>query len=392
MPKNPEAQYSHDNSIRLLHGGREYFDTLELLISKARQCIHLQVYIFEADETGIRIVDALVAAAERGVKVFFITDGYATPRMHRTFIDRLKNAGVNFRRFEPLLKNRYFYFGRRLHHKVFVADATHALVTGCNITDRYNDMPGHPAWKDYALYAHGDIARQLESLCCNIWNRNYGNYTKALPLDETTTELPLEGSEGSCSVRLRVNDWVKRKNQVWRSYFEMFNQAEDDITIMCSYFLPGWIFRRAMVKAFKRGVKIRVILTGRSDVAVAKYAERYLYDWMLKNGIEIYEYQPNILHAKIAMRDNRWMTVGSFNVNNISALASIELNLDVRNKPFVQAATKEMDAVIANDCIRITHDNYTVQTGLMQRLMQRLAYEFVKIVLFIVTFYYKRER
>ncbi len=215
---------------------------------------------------------------------------------------------------------------------------------------------------------------------------------KHFRLDETTTELPLEGSEGSCSVRLRVNDWVKRKNQVWRSYFEMFNQAEEDITIMCSYFLPGWIFRRAMVKAFKRGVKTRVILTGRSDVAVAKYAERYLYDWMLRNGIEIYEYQPNILHAKIALRDDRWMTVGSFNVNNISALASIELNLDVRNKPFVQAAVKEMDTVIANDCIRITHDNYTVQTGLMQRLMQRLAYEFVKIVLFIVTFYYKRER
>ena len=101
--------------------------------------------------------------------------------------------------------------------------------------------------------------------------------------------------------------------------------------IMCSYFLPGKVISRLLKNASRRGVKIRVITAGPSDVMVAKYAERWMYDWLLRNKIELYEYQPNILHAKVAICDSEWLTIGSYNINNISAYASIELNVDVHN-------------------------------------------------------------
>lgn len=391
-PKAIDGTYTQSNRVKLVKGGAEYFDLLKLLIDKAKHTIHLQVYIFKDDTTGLKIAEALIAASKRGVKVYFIVDGYATERLPAHFLKQLKSSGVHFRRFEPLLKSRYFYFGRRLHHKVFVADASYALVTGVNITDRYNDMPGAEAWKDMALYVEGETAVTLDRRCCDIWNKTYGLAAKVKPLLNSLPFEPITDAYGPCDVRVRVNDRVKGKKQVWNSYWEMFTQSSENIIIMCSYFLPGRAYRKQMVKAVQRGVRLTVILAGRSDVPLAKYAERYLYKWMLDNNMEIYEYQPNILHAKVAVRDGEWMTIGSYNVNNISALASVELNLDVQNKKFVHSVEKELRGTILNDCVPVTRDNYIVRTHFLKRFAQRVAYETVKLMLFLVTFYYKRER
>lgn len=160
---------------------------------------------------------------------------------------------------------------------------------------------------------------------------------------------------------------------------------------MCSYFLPGWELMKRLSKSSRRGVQIKVILAGPCDVMVAKNAERYLYSWMLKNNIEIYEYQPNVLHAKIAVADGHWLTVGSYNINNISAHASIEVNVDVRNKLFAQKVEKQLEDIIKQDCIRITYENYHATAGFYKTLWQKASYLFIKIVLRLFTFYFKRE-
>jgi cardiolipin synthase A/B len=193
------------------------------------------------------------------------------------------------------------------------------------------------------------------------------------------------------SVRLRQNDWVKGKHEIWRSYFNLFNNAEQSITIMCSYFLPGHVLRRQLNKASQRGVKIKVILAGPSDVMLAKYAERYLYDWMFRNNIEIYEYQPTVLHAKMAIADNHWMTIGSFNVNNISAYASSEINVDVRNRPFVVSVNHVLEEIIKTDCIQVTRKNFKTNATLFRRFLQKTSYEIIRIVLNVSTFYFKHE-
>ena len=316
-----------------------------------------------------------------------MVDGYASQRMSNRFIRQLKAAGVHLHFFEPLLRSTHFYFGRRLHQKTIVVDATHALVGGVNIADRYNDLEGQDAWLDFALYLQGETAAQLHKISNDYWPRQFLSHADGLPAFTPHADH----NNSYCSVRIRRNDWVKGKHEIWKTYFNLFNKADKTITILCSYFLPGRVLLKQLSMAVKRGVQVKVILAGPSDVWLAKYAERYLYDWMLKNGIRIFEYQPTVLHAKMAVADDHWVTIGSFNVNNISAYASIELNVDVRNKPFARTVQQRLDAIIENDCIEITEKNFATHATLLKRFIQRSSYEFIRLVLNLSTFYFKHE-
>jgi len=171
----------------------------------------------------------------------------------------------------------------------------------------------------------------------------------------------------------------------------MLLYAKEEIIIMCSYFLPGRVFRREIANAIKRGVKIRLILAGHSDVMIAKHAERYLYHWLLKKGAFVYEYQPTILHAKMAVCDKEFVTVGSYNVNNISAYASLELNLDVQDNNFAAQAKQKLEEIISKDCKAVTEHNWQARPGFFLRIWQRLCYVFIKTVLRMITFYFKQE-
>ncbi|RYG23741.1 MAG: phospholipase, partial [Chitinophagaceae bacterium] len=166
--KKKKSDYTA-NKIRLIRGGHEYFDLVIKLINNARDSVHLQTYIFENDTTGTSVAQALMNAAQKGVEVFLLLDGYASQGLPDEFIQQLKESGVHFRFFEPLFRSRSFYFGRRLHSKVLVTDARFAVVGGVNITDRYNDMPDQPAWLDFALFAEGPVAVEACNLCRNVW-------------------------------------------------------------------------------------------------------------------------------------------------------------------------------------------------------------------------------
>src|SRR5690606_19160243 len=146
------------------------------------------------------------------------------------------------------------------------------------------------------------------------------------------------------------------------------------IIIACSYFLPGWKMRKLMAKAVQRGVSVKVIVAGLSDVMVAKHAERYLYRWLLKNGISVYEYQDRILHAKVGVADGKRMTIGSYNINNISAYASIELNLDIRNRPFVSKVETQLNELITEGCHEVTLDNYRTSYNRTKRVWQHVCF------------------
>lgn len=383
------AGYTLHNRVRLITGGKEYFSLLHEIVGRAVKSVYLQYYIFDNDETGSSLKLELEKAAARGVAVFLLVDGYASQKLPGQFVAELRQAGVKFKWFEPLFRSKKFYFGRRMHHKVVVADGLYSLVGGINICNRYNDLPGKPGWLDTALYCEGEAASELYQICRQMW----GTKPAADDIQHTGLEKFLEAvpEKDFHSVRVRQNDWVKRKNEVWKSYMYMFLHAKEYITIMCSYFLPGRAFRKAMSKAVKRGVRINVILAGPSDVMVAKHAERYLYDWLLKNNIGIYEYQKTVLHAKMAVYDDRWVTVGSYNVNNISAYASLEMNLDVRNKPFAADAAAALENIIRHDCKKITRGNYRSTASFFRRLWQRICYRFINSMLSLFTFYYKQE-
>ncbi len=375
--------------MQLIRGGRAYFDKLLQLIGMAKESIHLQTYIYEDDETGRLVANALKEAVQRNVEVHLMADGYASQAMSKSFIAGLKNVGIHFRFFETFFKSRYFYFGRRMHHKMTVVDTRYALVGGVNISNRYNDMPGQPAWLDFALFVEGEVARELCVLCWKSW-KSYPVNMGITPCEEKQVSfdfLPEEQSE----VRMRRNDWVRRKNQISSTYVKILRSARSEVTILCSYFLPGIFIRRQMVNAIKRGVSIRVIAAGNSDVKVAKNAERWLYDWLLRNGIELYEYQKNILHGKMAVSDEEWMTAGSYNINNISAYASIELNLDVRNAAFAKESRQVLQQIIEKDCTRITFEQHIKTNNIFKQFNRWLSYQFIRTVFYLFTFYFKHK-
>jgi cardiolipin synthase len=380
--------YTRYNQAKLVRGGKAYFEQLATYIQQARYFIHLQVYIFDADETGTHIAQLLKAAAQRGVKVYLMVDGYASQNLNNSFIRSLQDDGIHFRFFEPLLKSEHFYFGRRMHHKIAVFDAQYALVTGVNISNRYNDMPDAPAWLDWAIDVQGEIVAELVKVCVLFWSKPFNKVDRSLLKYELSGPLP----DTECRIRVRRNDWVKNRNQISRSYLEMLLKAKEEVIIMSSYFLPGTLIRRQLSKAAKRGIRIKLILAAQSDIVLAKQAERYIYRWLLQRNVELYEYMPHVLHGKMAVADTRWVTIGSYNVNDLSAYASVELNLDVDNAAFATSVQQQLLHIIGQDCVRVTHDDYTRKYNGWQRFLQYTSYLFVRVLFYLSTFYFRQDK
>lgn len=383
-----KSSYSFHNKPTLIKGGASYFTTLVHLIEHAKKNIQLQVYIFDDDETGQLVANKLVDARKRNVEVQVLLDGYASRNLSSSFKEYLRKAGIQLRFFNPVFKSENFYFGRRLHHKVVVCDGTQALVGGINISNRYNDMPDNPAWLDWAIQIEGDIAFELHKLC----NLFYAKWNKKIIQLDRKEILPKIHNDLHCPMRIRRNDWVMNLNQISASYMEMLKNAQHEIIIMSSYFIPSNFIRSSMVAAIKRGVKIRLILASTSDIGIAKYAERYLYAWAMRQGIIIHEYKNNVLHGKIAVCDDRIVTIGSYNINDISALASIELNIDVEERKFATSVKKELNKIIENDCVEIDPKNYSASQNIIEQLLQWLSYRTFRVVFKLFTFYFSKKR
>src|SRR5450432_358595 len=381
--------YSVQNKIRLVHGGKPYFDQMLEMINQAQVIIQLQVYIYDDDETGRAVTEALVAAAKRNVQVYLMADGYASQKLPKTFIQQVDQAGIHFRFFEPLFKSRHSYFGRRMHHKIIVADNRYGMVGGLNISNHYNDTPDAPGWLDFALHIEGEAVKELCRVCQNIWN-GYLTVKPVVLCHDKNVQFDIQPGE-FCEVRVRRNDWITKKNQVSRSYIEMFRKAGDHIIMMSGYFLPGPVIRRNMKRAAARGVKIKLILAGISDVMVAKYAERYMYNWIFRNHIELYEYKPCVLHGKVATYDKKWATIGSYNVNIISAYASLELNMDVKNAEFAGMLDDTMEKIIQNDCVQVTKENFSSHNGIFNKIWELLCYWFVRLLFYLFTLNFKQK-
>ncbi|HQD10753.1 MAG TPA: phospholipase D-like domain-containing protein [Flavihumibacter sp.] len=379
--------FTQHNTVELVRGGSAYFERLASLMAAAKQSFHLQVYIFEQDETGTSVINNLCATAKRGVITRLLVDGYGSRQFPDSWREQLAAAGVQFRLFRPLFSSGDYYFGRRLHHKVAVADGQAGLVGGRNISDRYNDLPAQQAWLDWAVYVEGEAAHQLYAVCDEVFYR--ANLRPGSPKRENR-QLPAWFKKGDVPVAVRRQDWVRRQSGILRSYLHMIYNAEREVFLLSSYFLPGTQARRAMAKAVARGVNVKVIIAGKSDVHIAKEAERYLYRWLLRNKVEVYEYLPQILHGKIATADGIWATVGSFNLNMLSAYASIELNLEIVDAQFAGSVATDIKAVIDKETRQVTANEWRMQENWLRMFWQRVCYSSLRFFFFLFTFYYRR--
>ncbi|HMP88147.1 MAG TPA: phospholipase D-like domain-containing protein, partial [Lacibacter sp.] len=251
------------------------------------------------------------------------------------------------------------------------------------------DLPDAPAWLDWALDVRGEAALQLDHLCFKLWNKS--SLRRSRPIAPVVQSQQVEDVP-ECLVRVRRNDWVNRRVDISRSYLEMLRRAEKEIIIMSSYFLPGRLFRTALQRTIRRGVDIKIIIAGTSDIKIAKAAERYWYPWLLKQGIRIYEYEPRVLHGKLSVYDEKWVTVGSYNINNISAYASIELNLDVLNNAFGSSTREKLIKIIRENCTEITPERFARRRNLFTQFIDWFSYEFYRAIVFLFTFYFRQRK
>jgi len=388
ISSNSPAPDRH-NTAALVAGGAAYFTELIRMSDAALEVLVVQMYIIEADRTGQMVADAWVGAAKRGVQVFILADGFASRSLPNTYISYLRDNGVKFRFFLPLLSGSGFYIGRRMHHKIVIADARHCLVGGRNISDRYNDRDGQPAWLDWAVAASGPVAAQLHDIAANLWSKNEDSKNDS-PIPFSTAFVGATTPTRNAQIRILRNDWISRQTDITRSYYRLLRSTTTDITLMSGYFWPSRKMTRKLIAAAKRGIKVRLILTAVSDVPLSKAAERYTYGKLLRAGIKVYEYRKNVLHGKIAVADRSVVNIGSYNINNISARASIELNLLIRDKDFAATTEDQINEIIATSCNEINASDYDLKTGVVAKLKQWLSYQLIHVIFYLFTFYFRQ--
>jgi cardiolipin synthase len=389
MPKETTYNRSQDNDIQsvdnivLVHSGEDYFLRLRNVISKAQNEIHLQSYIFENDTTGLEIAEALKEAANRKVKVYVLLDGYGSSKLPNNFLENLKKNGINIRFFSPFFSKNNFYIGRRLHHKVVVVDGEIVLIGGINIANKYRGSNTEHPWLDYAVQIEGaSIGEPLQQLCKDIYLKKTRTNKEIIQCNFYNTN--------ETSVKILRNDWLKQKNEICNSYINALQKADKDIIIVGSYFLPGRRLSNALKSAAQKGIKIKIILSGVSDLPIVMRATHYLYSSLLKQNIELFEWKKSVLHGKLAVADSKWATIGSFNLNHLSSYASIEMNAEINSQEFSKNLYNHLIDVIGQ-CEKITSQTLILRNGIFARFINWIAYRLIRIVLIIITFIsYKR--
>jgi len=326
------------NRLQLLRTGAEFFPALEAAIAAARHEIYLETYIFADDAAGRRIARALAEAAAQGVRTNVIVDGMTVKRYVGGLRDRLLAAGVSFAIYRPDISPLDFSARRlrRLHRKIAVIDARVALVGGINIIDDMHTPGQVPPRYDYAVRIEGPLVGAIRDEADRLWRlvalSNFKQWSGVPPPPPATETLP----RGFQRAAFLIRDNFRHRSDIEDAYLAAIEEANEEIVLASAYFFPGIRFRRALVAAAARGVRVIVLLQARVEYVLLHYASRALYGALLDAGVQIFEYTKSFLHAKVAVVDGRWATVGSSNIDPFSLLLAREANLVVEDRKFAQ--------------------------------------------------------
>lgn len=375
-----------ENQLMLLQNGAAFFPRLCADIDDAQHSIYLETYILFADETGRMVADALRRAAARGVVVRVLLDGYGSAELPLPWLDELRAAKVEVQWFRREISPFTFQRSRmrrlrRLHRKLAVMDSEVAFVGGINII---NDISSHDHFSsprlDYAVRVKGAMAGEINATMRRLWGVvSWANFRRR---GKELRRFVLERGKQAVAtgITLVLRDNFRHRHDIEDAYRKAIDGAQREIIIANAYFLPGRVFRLALIQAAQRGVRVMLLLQGRVEYRVQHYATHALYDQLLAANIEIYEYQPSYLHAKVAVVDGQWATVGSSNIDPFSLLLAREANLAVQDAGFAGELRASLLAAIANDAFRIG-EGYGVSRSWMDRLVARISYWIVRLLI-----------
>ena len=349
---------------RWLCGGRESFPAMLAAIDSARESVCLETYIFAADELGRRFLLALVQACQRGARVRVLVDAFGSMALPGAFWNPLRAAGGEVRYFNPLALNR---LGIRNHRKLLVCDNRLAVVGGFNIAAEYDGDGVSLGWQDIGLEVGGVLAAQLAVSFEDMFARagfQHGRFMRLRKFDAKRTVLnPKE--EILLSGPGRGQSPIKH---ALRRDLRSAAQAQ----IMVAYFLPTWRLRRDLFGIVRRGGSVDLILAGKSDVLISQLAGQSLYRRFLNAGVSIYEYQPQVLHAKLFIVDDA-VYVGSANLDQRSLNINYELMIRFEDKRMAGEA-RWLFTESLKHCRRISSEQWRESRTFWRRLQQRWAY------------------
>jgi cardiolipin synthase A/B len=349
-------RWTGGNAVQLLENGEEFFPAVFEAIDAARDEVLIETFILFEDKVGLALRDAIVRAANRGVRVTMLVDGFGSSDLGAAFIEALSQAGVHLCVFDPCRRvlGMRFKILRRMHRKLVVVDRTLAFIGGINYSaDHLGDF-GPEAKQDYSASVRGPIVaqihefmlRQLRDQPCARRADARGGAARTAGLHwQVGTPAPA----GTAETIFVTRDNHLHRNEIERHYRAAIRSARHRVVIANAYFFPGYLLLRELRRAARRGVDVRLILQGEPDMKIVRAAS-LLYEYLQRDGVRIYEYCKRPLHGKVALVDEQWSTVGSSNLDPLSLSLNLEANLIVRDADFNAELSRNLEQLMAESC------------------------------------------
>jgi cardiolipin synthase len=374
------VSYVANNDVQLLDSGA-YFKALLAAIDSAKHEILYETYIYAEDQTARAITEALMRAARRDVKVRVLVDWFGTgDRVARRLREEFAAACVHYRRFNPWFRRG----AARSHRKIAVIDAEIAFVGGINTNDNslcdyapYKELPA-PRW-DFAVRVLGPLVAQIHRESQAQWTRvGHLNLKHRIDLFRELRKQPPALGERPMRAAFVVRDNLRNRRTIQRAYLQAIGQARKRVLMATPYFAPGAKFRQALAQAARRGVDV-CLLIGVGEFRMQDAVAHSFYPQLLAAGVRIVEYRKTQLHAKVAVVDHDWATVGSSNCDALSLFVNQEANVVVRDAAFASSMAKQIEHGIA-DGVPVGLDDLR-QLGWVRRTSHEIAYLLYKLTM-----------
>lgn len=393
--------YVGGNRLTLLKNGEQYFPALVAAIDAARAEVFLETYIFADDRAGELLASALARCAARGVATHLLLDGFGAHDFAARFREMLSKANADVLVFGPEVSPwppwRQRTRLRRMHRKLASIDGAVAFVGGINIIDDY-DTPGQtPPRYDYAVRIEGPLAARVREEASNFWARvargTFGRRWR-WPGFATLTgraqrrALADRPDPGGQRAALVVRDNLRHRRDIEEAYLELIDAARDEVVIASAYFFPGSRFRAALADAARRGVNITVLLQGKVEYRLLRYAARALHGPLLLAGVRIQEYHRSFLHAKVAVFDRRIASVGSSNIDPFSLLLAREANVFVDDAEFAGKLRASLHEAIENGSRAVPRRDWR-RLPLLVRARIWVSYRAARLLIAYYGYYYR---
>lgn len=332
---------SGGNTVTLITEGDDFFARIISAIEGAEKSINLETYIFSSDQLGLLIAEKLATRAAQGVEVNVVYDSVGSIGASSQMFNMMRNSGVEIIEYHPFVPwRRYWGISFRDHRKILVIDGRKAFIGGINIGKEYaGEKFSGGNWRDTHIMIEGPAVSDIQFFFMENWYRNGGAVMNG------RLYFPELKKAGQMLLMILCTNSRKKVKPVHQSYISAMQNSRKTVYITNAYFIPDAKIYRSLVKAAERGVDVRLILPGVSDIPFVKYASRYLYKRYIRKGIRIYEYAESILHAKTAVIDGIWSTVGSSNLDRRSFRKNLEMNAVILDQNFGE----KMEQVFMND-------------------------------------------